>query len=498
MDRPLGSGLPAPGERIADKYDVVRVVGEGGMGIVYEVMHTRLQQRAAIKMLQPRVQAMPEVAARFEREARAACRLKSRHAVRITDVDHDDDGRAYMVMEFLEGHDLSYELQARGRLPYVEAVDVVLQACVAMAEAHASGVVHRDLKPSNLFLVPEGGEQVVKVLDFGISKLTTDGEAAVTSTFATMGTPLYMSPEQIRSTKNVDGRTDIWSLGVILYEAIAGERPFTGSTTATAAAIVADEPPLLRTRVPDLPEGVEAAVSKALAKKAEDRFSDVRAFAEALAPFASSRDELRAIEAASGGGGAGGSLRPPPKRQSSTPSFVHATTLAQTTPPPVPGSMRSPLAATAPPVPSSPQKSVARSAEPPAPSTEAAWATQRTTSGRAGRATLVAVGVAAAAAAVFVFVKVRGVSGAPPAVPSGAASFRAPPVLPAPPPPVVVASPPLPASASSTPAAVAAPPAETPSPRHAQPKPHPALAHPVSSASAAPTPAPAATNPLHL
>jgi serine/threonine-protein kinase len=292
-------------------------------------------------------------------------------------------------------------------------------------------------------------------------------------------------------------------MGVILYEAIAGERPFTGSTTATAAAIVADEPPLLRTRVPDLPEGLEAAVSKALAKKAEDRFADVRAFAEALAPFASSRDELRAIEAAAGGGG-GGTLRPPVKKQSSTPSFVHATTLAQTTPPPVPGSMRSPLAATAPPIASSAQKSVARSGEPPAPSTEAAWATQRTTSGRAGRATLVAVGLAAGAVAVFVFVKVRGMSGATPAaVPSVATSFSAPPALTAPSPPVVAASTSLPTSPPSstpTPVVVAGPPPETSSPHHAQPKPHPAPAHPISSASAAPPPlpAPAATNPLHL
>src|SRR5262249_52875424 len=153
--------MPVPGDRFAGKYEIVRVIGEGGMGIVYEAMHLRLQQRVAIKMLQPRVLAMADVVARFEREARAACRLRSRHAVRILDVDQIDTGPigagqaptgqvagfAYMVMEYLEGHDLASELHERIRLPVPEAVDYVLQACVAMAEAHASGVVHRDLKP---------------------------------------------------------------------------------------------------------------------------------------------------------------------------------------------------------------------------------------------------------------------------------------------------------------------------------------------------------------
>src|SRR5262249_11674943 len=134
-------GPIVPGDRVAGKYEVVRVVGEGGMGIVYEVLHTRLQQRAAIKMLQTRVLMMPDVVAGFEREARAACRLRSRYAVRIQDVDHDTAGRAYMVMEYLEGHDLSHELETRGRLPVAEAVDLVMMACAAMAEAHAGNVV---------------------------------------------------------------------------------------------------------------------------------------------------------------------------------------------------------------------------------------------------------------------------------------------------------------------------------------------------------------------
>jgi serine/threonine-protein kinase len=497
MDAPLGTGLPAPGDRIADKYDVVRVVGEGGMGVVYEVMHTRLQQRAAIKMLQPRVQAMPDVASRFEREARAACRLRSRHAVRITDVDQDAAGRAYIVMEFLEGRDLAVELAMRGRLPVAEAVTLVLQACVAMAEAHTSGVVHRDLKPSNLFLVPEGGERIVKVLDFGISKLTTDGEAAVTSTFATMGTPLYMSPEQIRSAKNVDGRTDIWSLGVILFEAIAGVRPFQGSMTAAAAAIVADDPPLLATLAPEVPPALDAAVRKALSKKAEDRFADVRSFAEALLPFGTNPDLLRAMDAGRTGGGT--SLRPLIAHPGSSPSFVQAATMAQTTPPPVPNSALSPLART-------------HAAGPPVlpPSTEAGWATQGPAPGRAGRAARVVLGIGLAAVAAIAVLWMKASHHDPAPSPTSSATQKAlatsspstalsaplsPPVSPA---TVVPEESPVPRASPGS--AIPAASASAPSRVHAAPKLHASSPHPVSSAAPATSPSAASpsANPLHL
>ena len=494
-NRPIvASGLPAPGDRIAEKYDVIRVIGEGGMGVVYEVVHTRLQQRAAIKMLQPRVQAMPDVASRFEREARAACRLKSRHAVRITDVDHDEKGRAYMVMEFLEGFDLSEDLQSRGRLPPREAVDTVLQTCTAMAEAHASGVIHRDLKPSNLFLVREGGERIVKVLDFGISKLTTEGEAAVTSTFATMGTPLYMSPEQIRSAKNVDARTDIWSLGVILYEALAGDRPFQGTTTAAAAAIVADEPVPLSTIVPNLPEGLDVVVMKALAKKPEDRYADVRALAEALAPFGSSRAMFTPVDAPSTP-----LLRSAAPRAQSTPSFVHAETLAQTPPPPVAHASGGGLLSQARTGPTAPA--------PLTPSTEASWATQgRGTSG-GGKKKLAAAAAAGvlvlgvAAVAVVRMGSKPGSAAAPastdsPSAPATAASIPASPA-------VTVSAPAqaTPTTTSSSTSAASAPSTQPPAPPPRSAKPHAPHAHPVSSPSSpspSPSPAPATTNPLHL
>ena len=505
---PASSDLPSPGDRIADKYDVVRVVGEGGMGVVYEVMHARLQQRAAIKMLLSRVQAMPDVVARFEREARAACRLRSRHSVRITDVDHDDRGRAYMVMEYLDGHDLAHELHVRGRLSVGEAVDFLLQACAAMAEAHTSGVVHRDLKPSNLFLVNEGGERIVKVLDFGISKLAGEGEAHITSTFATMGTPLYMSPEQVRSAKNVDARTDIWSLGVILFETLAGERPFQGTTTA--AAIVADEPPLLRSLAPGVPEGIEKIVSKALAKKPDERYADVRALAEALSEFAGNRNIMRTIDATMMSPRQDGSVRPQ-GRPSSTPSFVHAETMAQTTPPRHPQSMPQVLKTGDVIITGMPK---GRSPSRP-PSTEAAWATQRTAPRRVGRMTGIGVAVmAVAAVAGFVVTRAHDSGMHTQTIPSAATNAPAAITTTAPiPPPSASASATATASAIATvpaipdtPATPDTPAIPIPSSHHAHspratptPPPMPApMPHPTPTPATPPTPPPAATNPLHL
>jgi serine/threonine-protein kinase len=258
------------------------------MGIVYEAEHLRLMQRVAIKWLRPDVLALPDALERFHREARAICRMRGPHVAHVMDVDADPDGRPYMVMELLRGRDLEAELQARGALPISEAVDWVLQACAAIAEAHTEGIVHRDLKPSNLFLAEETGARVLKVLDFGISKVARD-EPSVTVTAMTLGTPLYMSPEQVRSARDVDGRTDIWSLGVILYELLTGSPPFLGTTTAAIAAIVADATPRPREVRSEVPEGLQLAIMTALAKSPEDRFPSAEAFAAALTPFASAQ-----------------------------------------------------------------------------------------------------------------------------------------------------------------------------------------------------------------
>ena len=291
---PANPGLPNPGDVIGGKYALTRVIGAGGMGVVYEAMHLRLRQRVAIKMLQPELAARGDFVARFDREARAAVKLRSPHVARVLDVDALDDGTPYLVMEFLEGRDLSAEIAARGRLPVAEAVDYVLQTCDAMGEAHRQGTVHRDLKPSNLFLASDERGRVVKVLDFGISKVVEEGSApSVTSTFSVLGTALYMSPEQVRSAKHVDARSDVWALGVILYELLAGRSPFVApSATAVAAAVVADAPVPLGMYRPDVPGELEAAVMLALEKDRDRRFSDATALAAAIAPFGPARAAL--------------------------------------------------------------------------------------------------------------------------------------------------------------------------------------------------------------
>jgi serine/threonine protein kinase len=283
-------GIPAAGDIVCGKYRLLRPLGEGGMGLVFEAEHLRLRQSVAIKFLRHEVLAMPDAVERFEREARASARIRGPHVVQVLDVDTDERGRPYMVMELLRGRDLEAELRVHGPFPVERAVDLVLQACVAVAQAHAAGIVHRDLKPSNLFLTEEAGKRVLKVLDFGISKIAPDADAppaSATSTCVTVGTPLYMSPEQMRSSKDVDGRSDIWSLGVILYELVAGTPPFLGTTTAAIAAIVADAMPSLRRVRPDVPEALERVLVTALAKAPADRLPTAEALGAALMPFAS-------------------------------------------------------------------------------------------------------------------------------------------------------------------------------------------------------------------
>ncbi len=236
-------GIPQPGELIGGKFIVETVLGVGGMGVVVSARHVQLGQTVAIKFLRRGALTNPEAVNRFLREARASVGLQSAHVVRVMDVGTMDDGLPYMVMEHLSGTDLGQSLEARGLLPVEEAVDCLMQAMDAVAEAHSVGIVHRDLKPSNLFLsLRPDGSSLVKVLDFGISK-AVDGAgppANLTATTMVLGSPLYMSPEQVRSTKSVDTRTDVWALGVILYELVTGLPPFEADTvTGLCAKIVA-------------------------------------------------------------------------------------------------------------------------------------------------------------------------------------------------------------------------------------------------------------------
>jgi serine/threonine protein kinase len=288
---------PAPsppvreGDVVAGKYRVERVLGAGGMGVVVAASHLHLQQRVAIKFLLPGVVAGPEAMARFLREARAAARIQSEYVARVLDAATLEDGTPFMVMEFLEGRDLAALLAERGPLPLQEAVGYILQACEGIAEAHAAGIVHRDLKPSNFFLCERGGgRQVVKVLDFGVSKVAggsaTQPELSLTGSAAFLGSPLYMSPEQMASAKEVDERADIWSLGVTLFELVSARVPFGGDSVTEVIAGVLQKPPLsLREVSRGVPPAFEAALARSLEKPRERRYQNVAEFAAAVAPF---------------------------------------------------------------------------------------------------------------------------------------------------------------------------------------------------------------------
>jgi serine/threonine-protein kinase len=282
------------GEVLAGKYRVERILGVGGMGVVVAAHHIQLDEPVALKFLLPHALRNPEAVARFMREARAAAKIKSEHVARVSDVGQLEGGAPYMVMEFLQGGDLSGWLEQNGPLPFERAVDFVLQACVALADAHVLKIVHRDLKPANLFCVRRSdGQLTIKVLDFGISKATnlgSSGPGDMTKTSANMGTPLYMSPEQMRSSRDVDGRTDLWALGVILFELLTGKPPFSADTVTELVLKVATDPtPSLRAFRPDAPAGLEAVIGKCLEKDRDKRYRNVGELALALLPFAPKR-----------------------------------------------------------------------------------------------------------------------------------------------------------------------------------------------------------------
>ena len=279
------------GEIIAGKYRVERVLGAGGMGIVVAAEHIGLRQRVAIKFLLADGAARAGTVARFMREAQAAARIQSEHVARVLDVAMLPDNIPYIVLEFLEGRDLSQMLAARGPLPLEEAVGYILQACEGVAEAHAAGIIHRDLKPSNLYVCDRGaGRSRDKVLDFGISKSLPgnggEGQLDLTATHAVLGSPLYMSPEQMSSSKHVDVRTDVWSLGVTLFELVCATTPFVGESITEVVAKVLSEPPRpVADHRPDLPPGFSVALSRALEKDRTRRYASVAEFARTVAAF---------------------------------------------------------------------------------------------------------------------------------------------------------------------------------------------------------------------
>ncbi len=314
----------SPGEVVSGKFRVERIIGIGGMGVVVEATHLQLDERVALKFLQRSAMAMPEVVSRFAQEARAAVRLKSAHVARVIDVGTREDGVPYIVMEHLQGSDLGRVLAERGALPVAEAVEYVVQACEAVSEAHARGIIHRDLKPENLFLVQhEDGWQAVKVLDFGISKAALTGSAADPilashRTTTLLGSPYYMSPEQLRATHEVDARADVWSLGATLFELLAATTAFDDSKQFTELVAEILEQPhrrLLDYRKDVSPE-LQEVVDRCLAKDRGARYQSAAELAMALLPFAPRRARVpveRALSLARAAGTLGdkGAALPP-------------------------------------------------------------------------------------------------------------------------------------------------------------------------------------------
>jgi tetratricopeptide (TPR) repeat protein/tRNA A-37 threonylcarbamoyl transferase component Bud32/TolB-like protein len=290
-----GGAAVQEGDVLSAKYRVDGVIGQGGMGVVFAATHLQLQTRVVLKVIRPDRERQPGAAVRLLREARASARLAGEHVVRVMDVGTLATGAPFIVMERLEGRDLGAELRAEGALGVADAVEYVLQACEAVAQAHAAGIIHRDLKPSNLFLTRRSdGSPCVKVLDFGIAKALDAGEdgedPSLTSSRAALGSPMYMSPEQIRGPRDVDARADVWALGLILFELLTQARPFGGDSAAARLAATAADPPVpLRKLLPDASAALETAILGCLEKDPSRRTPSVAALARALAPFAPPR-----------------------------------------------------------------------------------------------------------------------------------------------------------------------------------------------------------------
>jgi serine/threonine-protein kinase len=286
------------GDIVNGKYLIEAVIGEGGVGIVIRAQNLELDERVALKFLRPEMLPHKEIVARFAREAKAASSIRSEYVAMVFDVGMMGNGTPYLVMEHLDGKDLSTVLQERGRLGPREAAEYAMQVCEALAVAHAKGVIHRDIKPDNLFVTTRSGMNLIKVLDFGISKTALTGsmfgsDLPVVKTVSLMGTPLYMSPEQVRSSQTVDERTDIWALGMVLYEALAGCSPFRATSITELCAEILEKPiPSITLQRNDLPPGLVHVLEKCLQKDPEHRYQNVAQLAMALMPYAPRRARL--------------------------------------------------------------------------------------------------------------------------------------------------------------------------------------------------------------
>ncbi len=284
----FGDEILAVGSRIADRYRVLRKIGEGGMGVLYACMDTVLTREVAVKLMRRSLAAEPQLSERLLREARLAAQLRS-HVAQVFDCGTLDSGEPYIVMELLSGRDLYATLRDSGPLSPEALCSAMLQVCVGLMEAHEKGIIHRDLKPENLFCATEpDGSTLIKIVDFGVSKQLTSRMRSMTNPTESVGSPQYMSPEQITTPSEVDPRTDVWSLGVVMYELLTGALPFNGPTAAQVCASVLSEtvPPISDFRQ-DVPPALEFIVLRCLEKSRDRRFPSVAELSEALQSFAS-------------------------------------------------------------------------------------------------------------------------------------------------------------------------------------------------------------------
>lgn len=290
-----------PGSVLAGRYRIDRVLGAGTMGLVAAAFHLEIEQAVAIKFVNPAALGEGEATERFRREARALAKINSEHVVRVLDVSTLASGLPYMVMELLEGRTLEEELGARRVLPVFEAVEYVLQAIEGVAAAHAAGIVHRDLKPANLFVARRADRsRLVKVLDFGVSRSLAESGPSLrlTRTGTIVGSPLYMSPEQLRGSKTPDARSDQWALGAILFELLSGRTPFgADSLPDLYAKLLRDEPNPISGDGVEVPRELEAIIARCLRQDPAERFADVSELARALLPFAPARAHVHAARA---------------------------------------------------------------------------------------------------------------------------------------------------------------------------------------------------------
>jgi serine/threonine-protein kinase len=313
VDSPGHDAIVAPGDIVGEKYEVLRVLGSGGMGIVVAARHVQLGRMVAIKLLRRDMFARERSRARFEREGRVLATLVSEHVAKVHDIGTLETGEPFIVMELLEGETLGHRLRRIERLTVNDAVTIALHACEALAEAHAAGVVHRDLKPDNIFICKRLDDtEIVKLIDFGISKAGEE-EASITMGSELIGTPAYTAPEQLDAPGTVDARADVWSLGAVLYESLSGRRPFEAPRVMQlVSAILKAEPTRIDELAPGLPDGLGDVIHACLAKDPAKRIPSVRELARRLAPFArEDTASLQRIESIERNRTSTPSIRPP-------------------------------------------------------------------------------------------------------------------------------------------------------------------------------------------